>query len=66
MPEAPEAPTGGEEEAAGLPTGETPEGGETLSENVLLSENRKLFSKTKSLLDNLDRKFKDLDKEKDS
>jgi len=64
--EMPETPTGGEEEAAGLPTGETPEGGETLSENVLLSENRKLFSKTKSLLDNLDRKFKDLDKEKDS
>jgi len=63
-PEAPETPMGGEEESPELPTGgETPEGGETLSENVLLSENRKLFAKTKSLLDNLDRKFKDLDKD---
>lgn len=61
-PEAPESPTGGGG-SEGIPTGETPEGGETLSENVLLSENRKLFSKTKSLLDNLDRKFKDLEKD---
>ena len=59
---APETPEGGEEETGGLPAGgETPEGGETLSENVLLSENKKLFSKTKSLLDNLDKKFKDLE-----
>jgi hypothetical protein len=58
----PEAPEAGKEEPE-LPTGgEAPEGGETLSENILLSENRKLYSKTKSLLDNLDRKFKDLDK----
>jgi hypothetical protein len=45
-----------EEETPELPTGEE----ETLSENTLLSENKKLFSKTRSLLENLDKKFKDL------
>lgn len=61
---------GGLEEPGGLEPGmeekdeETPElptggGEETLAENTLLSENKKLFSKTKSLLENLDKKFKE-------
>jgi hypothetical protein len=49
----------GEETAGNEPEAETEdEGGEGLAENILISENKKMFSKTKSLLKVLDKQFK--------
>jgi len=60
-----ESPFGGGEEPGAEGGNEEPgaegggeEGGEELSENILITENSKMFAKTRNLLKNLDKQFK--------